>query len=84
MPSSQTSVEPEWAPANRSRSAIQAFAHSAPGVDKWTKWTVAEHITIGGMGATPVGTPQYVADVMEKWVNEADVDGFNLVRIYSA
>lgn len=40
---------------------------------------MAEHITIGGLGATPVGTPQYVADVMEQWVKEADVDGFNLV-----
>jgi alkanesulfonate monooxygenase SsuD/methylene tetrahydromethanopterin reductase-like flavin-dependent oxidoreductase (luciferase family) len=50
-----------------------------PGIPKWTKKTVGEHITVGGLGATPVGTPQQVADSMERWVEEADVDGFNLV-----
>ena len=42
---------------------------------------VAEHITIGGLGATPVGTAKHVADTMEKWVEDADVDGFNLVSL---
>ncbi|RVX71497.1 hypothetical protein B0A52_05069 [Exophiala mesophila] len=64
--------------SNAVRSAVEGFAHLAPGVPKWTKWTVAELITIGGLGATPVGTPEHVADVMEQWVAEADVDGFNL------
>ena len=36
---------------------------------------------MGGLGATPVGTPQQVADQMERWVREADVDGFNLVSL---
>lgn len=40
---------------------------------------MGQHITVGGLGATPVGTPEQVADEMERWVNEADVDGFNLV-----
>lgn len=40
---------------------------------------MGQHITVGGLGATPVGTPEQVADNMEKWVREADVDGFNLV-----
>ncbi|KAH8657099.1 putative monooxygenase moxC [Tricladium varicosporioides] len=31
-----------------------------------------------GFGPMPVGTPEMVADVMEDWVNNADVDGFNL------
>ena len=47
---------------------------------KWTKITVAKHITVGGLGATVVGTPAHVADEFERWVREADVDGFNLVR----
>lgn len=51
-----------------------------PGVAKWTKATVGQHITVGGLGATPVGTAAQVADNMERWVEEADVDGFNLVR----
>jgi alkanesulfonate monooxygenase SsuD/methylene tetrahydromethanopterin reductase-like flavin-dependent oxidoreductase (luciferase family) len=36
-------------------------------------------ITVGGLGATSVGTPEKVADEMERWVNEGDVDGFNIV-----
>lgn len=55
-----------------------------PGVAKWTKATVGQHITVGGLGATPVGTAAQVADNMERWVEEADVDGFNLVRSLSA
>jgi hypothetical protein len=49
-------------------------------VAKWTKATVGQHITVGGLGATSVGTAAQVADNMERWVEEADVDGFNLVR----
>ena len=41
--------------------------------------TVAKHITVGGLGATVVGTPEQVADEFERWVEEADVDGFNIV-----
>jgi alkanesulfonate monooxygenase SsuD/methylene tetrahydromethanopterin reductase-like flavin-dependent oxidoreductase (luciferase family) len=31
-----------------------------------------------GFGPMPVGTPEMVADVMEDWANNADIDGFNL------
>lgn len=61
-------------------SAVEAWSKSAPGVAKWTKLTVAQHITVGGLGATVVGTAAQVADEFERWVKEADVDGFNLVR----
>lgn len=60
-------------------SAVEGWSKATPGVDKWTKSTVGQHITVGGLGATPVGTPEQVADEMERWVREADVDGFNLV-----
>lgn len=63
------------------RSAVEGWSKAMPGVAKWTKKTVGEHITVGGLGATPVGTPQQVADNMERWVEEADVDGFNLVSL---
>ncbi|KAJ5976318.1 hypothetical protein N7481_010025 [Penicillium waksmanii] len=64
--------------SNAIRSAVEGWSKATPEVAKWTKGTVGEHITVGGLGATPVGTPQQVADNMEKWVKEADVDGFNL------
>lgn len=64
--------------SNAIRSAVEAWSKSMPGVDKWTKHTVANHIKVGGLGATVVGTAEEVADELERWVEEADVDGFNL------
>ncbi|KAG7292030.1 hypothetical protein NEMBOFW57_002061 [Staphylotrichum longicolle] len=64
--------------SNAIRSAVEAWSKAAPGIPKWTKHTVANHIKVGGLGATAVGTPEQIADEMERWVNEADVDGFNL------
>ncbi|KAI9150820.1 alkanesulfonate monooxygenase [Paramyrothecium foliicola] len=64
--------------SNAIRSAVEAWSKATPEVPKWTKHTVANHIKIGGLGATVVGTPEKVADEMERWVREADVDGFNL------
>lgn len=70
--------ELRYVESNAIRSAVEAWSKSAPGVAKWTKHTVANHIKVGGLGATVVGTPEKVADEMERWVAEADVDGFNL------
>lgn len=61
------------------RSTVTAYARFSPANSKWTKHTVAEHVSLGGNGPLVVGTPAQVADVMEAWVAEADVDGFNLV-----
>ena len=60
---------------------MEGWSKASPEVPKWTKATVGQHITVGGLGATPVGTPIQVADSMERWVREADVDGFNLVSV---
>ncbi|KAM7203145.1 Nitrilotriacetate monooxygenase component A/pristinamycin IIA synthase subunit A [Naviculisporaceae sp. PSN 640] len=64
--------------SNAVRSTVQAYARFSPkNFDKWTKHTVAEHISIGGNGPVLIGTPEQVADGLEAWVDEADVDGFN-------
>lgn len=64
--------------SNAIRSAVEAWSRATPEVPRWTKHAVARHIKVGGLGATVVGTPGRVADEMERWVREADVDGFNL------
>lgn len=64
--------------SNAIRSAVEGWSKASPGIPKWTKLTVGKHITIGGLGATVVGTPSQVADEFERWVDEADVDGFNI------
>lgn len=61
------------------RSTVEAYARFAPRDSKWTKHTVAQHVSIGGNGPLLVGTPARVADWLEAWVEEADVDGFNFV-----
>ncbi len=33
---------------------------------------------IGGLGPVFVGSPSTIADILEDWVEETDVDGFNL------
>ncbi|MCJ1461961.1 hypothetical protein MMC07_000561 [Pseudocyphellaria aurata] len=63
--------------SNAVQSAVEAFSHTSPSVKKWTKNTVGTLIIVGGLGSTPVGTPSQVADELERWVDEADVDGFN-------
>ena len=60
---------------------MQAYARFSPGTSKWNKHTVAQHISIGGNGPLLVGTASQVADGLETWVREADVDGFNLVSV---
>jgi FMN-dependent oxidoreductase (nitrilotriacetate monooxygenase family) len=58
-------------------SAVEAFTVADPN-RKWTVQEIAEFVGIGGMGAIVVGSPESVADQLESWVNETDIDGFNL------
>ncbi len=53
------------------------FSHKQ-GAGKWTPRRAAEELSIGGNGAVIIGSPQTVADEMEVWIREADLDGFNL------
>ncbi|KAK3055434.1 hypothetical protein LTR09_003354 [Extremus antarcticus] len=72
--------ELRYVESNAVRSYIEGLINHAPDVNggKWTKRTLAEHIMVGGLGATCVGTAEVVADEMERWVDEGDVDGFNI------
>ncbi|KAL6904648.1 Nitrilotriacetate monooxygenase component A/pristinamycin IIA synthase subunit A [Trichoderma evansii] len=63
--------------SNAVKSTVQGYARFSPGTAKWTKHTIAEHVSLGGNGPILVGTPSQVADGLEAWVNEADIDGFN-------
>ncbi|PSN62259.1 Nitrilotriacetate monooxygenase component A/pristinamycin IIA synthase subunit A [Corynespora cassiicola Philippines] len=64
--------------SNAVKSTVEGYARFSPGTSKWTKHTVAEHVSLGGNGPIIVGTPSQVADGLQTWVDEADVDGFNL------
>ncbi|KAH8678273.1 putative xenobiotic compound monooxygenase, DszA family [Xylariales sp. PMI_506] len=49
--------------------------------EKWTPRKLGEKMALGGFHPAPVGTPEMVADVFEQWIDEADVDGFNIAYI---
>ena len=39
---------------------------------------LANFVGIGSVGHVEVGTPEKVADTMEKWIDEVGIDGFNI------
>jgi alkanesulfonate monooxygenase SsuD/methylene tetrahydromethanopterin reductase-like flavin-dependent oxidoreductase (luciferase family) len=47
----------------------------------WTPRRAAQELSIGGNGAVIVGSPQKVSDKMERWIAEADLNGFNLSAV---
>jgi long-chain alkane monooxygenase len=59
------------------RTAMENVTRADP-ERRWTVREVAEHVSIGGIGPVIVGSPATVADQLETWIDETDVDGFNL------
>lgn len=62
------------------QSMINAWTATVPGTagQKWTKKSVLQHLAISGAHPRAIGGPETVADILEHWVNEAGVDGFNV------
>jgi alkanesulfonate monooxygenase len=59
------------------RSALENITRADP-KRSWTVREVAEHVSIGGIGPVIVGSPATVAEQLEAWIDETDIDGFNL------
>ena len=62
---------------NAVQSSVDAFSTADPG-KVWTVAELADWVGIGGLGPLFVGGPATVADLIEEWVADTDVDGFNL------
>ena len=62
---------------NAVQSSVDAFSSADPS-KTWTVGELADWVGIGGLGPLFVGGPQTVADLLQEWVEETDVDGFNL------
>lgn len=58
------------------RSVVESLTVDEPDRE-WTFREIAEHLTVGGRGAVIVGSPETVVDELERWVEVADIDGFN-------
>jgi FMN-dependent oxidoreductase (nitrilotriacetate monooxygenase family) len=48
---------------------------------EWTPRQIAEHMAVSSFGPIVVGGPATVADELERWAEEADVDGFNVADV---
>ncbi|KIX03527.1 uncharacterized protein Z518_07080 [Rhinocladiella mackenziei CBS 650.93] len=59
---------------------LESWSATVPGGEniKWTKSRIAQELALGGPHAKAVGSPETVADVLQEWINKADVDGFNI------
>ncbi len=62
---------------NAIQSAVEAFSSADP-TRTWTVRELADWVGIGGFGPLFVGSPATVADLLQEWVEDTDVDGFNL------
>jgi FMN-dependent oxidoreductase (nitrilotriacetate monooxygenase family) len=64
---------------NALRSNLEAITVRSGG-NEWTLRKLLSMMVLGSRQAPIVGSPTQVADEMQAWVDEADVDGFNLSR----
>jgi FMN-dependent oxidoreductase (nitrilotriacetate monooxygenase family) len=46
----------------------------------WTKRHLLESLSLGGRYPTFIGTASHIADELEAWIDEGEIDGFNLTR----
>ena len=70
----------EHVESNAGRTALENITRADPN-RRWTVREVAEHVAIGGIGPVVVGSPTTVADQLEAWIDETDLDGFNLAFV---
>ncbi|CCH45553.1 hypothetical protein BN7_5135 [Wickerhamomyces ciferrii] len=63
--------------SNAISSFIENWTKAVPGINKWTREVIADQLRIGGSGPKFIGTPEQIADELERWVDIAKVDGFN-------
>lgn len=59
---------------------LEAWSATVPGGKeiKWTKKRIAKELALGGPHLKAIGSPATVADILEKLIDEAGIDGFNV------
>jgi long-chain alkane monooxygenase len=64
--------------SNAIQSVISNYQESAANGEEFTVRDIGRLGAIGGLGPTIVGSGAEIADLLQEWVDETDVDGFNL------
>ena len=70
----------EYIETNAIQSMLDAYVNADP-KRIWTIEEIAHWNSVGGNGPVLVGSAQTVADELQQWVEDTDVDGFNLAYI---
>ena len=71
-------LEYEDSPGIRS---ILANFTDADATRTWTPREIAEFMSVSSFGPVVVGGPRRVVDELERWVDEAGIDGFNIADV---
>jgi alkanesulfonate monooxygenase SsuD/methylene tetrahydromethanopterin reductase-like flavin-dependent oxidoreductase (luciferase family) len=76
----QAEDQVEYIHTNAIQSMLDSYVKADP--DKvWTIEEIAKFISVGGNGPVIVGSASTVADRLQEWVQDTDIDGFNLAYI---
>jgi alkanesulfonate monooxygenase SsuD/methylene tetrahydromethanopterin reductase-like flavin-dependent oxidoreductase (luciferase family) len=67
----------EYEENDANRSALEMFTRG----NKWTLRQVLEEKALCGTNMALVGSPEQIADELIRWMDETDLDGFNVARI---
>lgn len=67
----------EYADTEGIRGVVEAFTRRDP-TRRWTPREIGEFVAVSGGGPLFVGSPEQVADEFERWMDEAEINGFNL------
>ncbi|TPW71487.1 LLM class flavin-dependent oxidoreductase [Schumannella sp. 10F1B-5-1] len=64
--------------SNAIQSVLSNLEHEKELGREWTVGDLAREGAIGGLGPYVVGSGEEIADLLQEWVAETDIDGFNL------
>jgi FMN-dependent oxidoreductase (nitrilotriacetate monooxygenase family) len=73
----------EYAPTDsirqvKANAIVSTIEQMKQGDQSWTIDELARWVGIGGLGPVFVGSPATVADILQEWTEETDIDGYNL------
>ncbi|KAF7546697.1 hypothetical protein G7Z17_g8249 [Cylindrodendrum hubeiense] len=80
-PDEEITAEHAGVSHSRIESHLAILSYRGDDVPKWTPRNIGKAVALGASGPVPVGTPEDIADEMERWIEVADIDGFNVGHI---
>lgn len=67
----------------RVHSLVNSLKYHGNDIPSWTPRNIGKAVSLGGNGPVPVGNVEKIADIVEEWIEIADLDGFNVGYVVS-